>query len=260
MADVYRSIQQQYGRNDLMDRVRSALQALGQDSANPTVEALNLVDQLHTGGLGSTKTQAKLAGITEGMRILDVGCGIGGSSRYLAHFHGCRVDAIDLTPQCVEASIRLNELCELSHLIAVCQGSVTEMSYGDQTFDIVWSQSVTMNVEDKMRMFGEVFRVVKPGGRFVFSHAAQGAAGEPHYPLPWATDRSYSFLSAPGQILQWLLDAGFTNVIVRIEAGGTGGAPHTVMGEDMPVRQANAIRSVQERRLVRTLFVADRPS
>src|SRR5262245_55722743 len=101
MTDTQESIQRQYGANDLMSRVAAALRALGHDPAHPTVETLNQIDQLHTGGLASTKSQAELVGSTRGMRVLDAGCGIGGASRYLVHTYGCRVDAIDVTPQCV---------------------------------------------------------------------------------------------------------------------------------------------------------------
>ena len=121
---------------------------------------LNLVDQLHVGGLNATKTQADLIAITDEMRVLDAGCGVGGSSRYLAHNYGCRVEAIDLTPQYVEAAAQLNKLCGMHDRITVRQGSVTELPYADRSFDPVWSQNVTMNVEDKRRMFFETFRVL----------------------------------------------------------------------------------------------------
>lgn len=74
-----------YGVDDLVDRILRALTAAGHDTSSPTVEMLNLADQMHGGGLNATKVQAKLAGITGDMRVLDAGCGIGGSSRYLAH-------------------------------------------------------------------------------------------------------------------------------------------------------------------------------
>jgi sarcosine/dimethylglycine N-methyltransferase len=180
MTDVQQSIQKQYGSNDLMHRVAAALHALGHDPAHPTVEALNLIDQLHTGGLGSTKSQAELAGITSGMRVLDAGCGIGGASRYLVQAHGCRVEAIDVTPQCVEAAAHLNELCGLGNEIAVRLGSVTALPYAEESFDVVWSQSVAMNVDDKPRMFAEAYRVLRQGGRFALGCAAQGTSGEPY--------------------------------------------------------------------------------
>lgn len=269
MTGARSSIQKQYGSDDLMARIMGALQAAGRDTTRPTVEMLNSIDQLHAGGLNSTKEMAELAGLTRDMNVLDVGCGIGGSSRYLAHTYGCRIEAIDLTPQFVETAARLNKLCGIDDKITVRQGSVTDLPYEDQSFDLVWCQSVAMNVEDKPRMFAEAHRVLVPGGRYTFSHAAQGPAGEPYYPLPWAMAPSYSFLGTPEEILEWLGEVGFTNIESRNETGSpesTGERPadelgsSTIMGADMPQRQANAARSVQEGRLIRMLVVAERAS
>jgi SAM-dependent methyltransferase len=269
MAETDASIQKHYGSGNLIDRILNALQEAGCDTDNLTVEMLSLIDQLHAGGLTSTKAQAELAGVTGEMRVLDAGCGIGGACRYLAHSYGCRVEAIDLTPEYVETAQRLNAMCDLDDRIAVRQGSVTALPYADESFDLVWCQNVTMNVEDKPRMFAEAFRVLLPGGRYTFSHAAQGPAGEPYYPLPWAREPSYSHLGTPEEIVAWVEGAGF-RVAQNIREAGTPGSnrpggtnalgPATAMGADMPERQANAARSGKEDRLVGMIVLAERPA
>ena len=118
-----------YSVDDLVDRILRALAAAGHDTSHPTVDMLNLADQMHGGGLNATKTQAELAGIAAGMRVLDAGCGVGGSSRYLAHAYGCRVDAVDLTPLFVATAERLNALCGISDMIAVREASVTALPF-----------------------------------------------------------------------------------------------------------------------------------
>ena len=267
MTDPCSLIQAHYGSAQLTERIMGALQAAGHDTANPTVEMLNLIDQLHGGGLNSTKTQAEMAGVAGDMHVLDAGCGVGGSSRYLAHTYKCRVAAIDLTPQYVEVAAHLNKLCGLHQRISVRQGSVTALPYADRSFDLVWCQNVTMNVEDKPRMFAEAYRVLLPGGRYALSHLAQGPAGAPYYPLPWASEPSYSFLGNPEEMLDLLAQAGFINVEARYDAGGPGSAraagelgPAAIMGPDMPERQANAARSAREGRLIAMLVVAERAS
>jgi len=263
MTGATSSIVGHYGAEDLVNQIMRALAAAGYNTASPTVEMLNLIDQLHGGGLNSTKAQAELAGVAKDMRVLDAGCGVGGSSRYLAHTHGCQVEAIDLTPQYVEAAVRLNELCGLDKKIVVRQGSVTDLPYADRCFDLVWCQNVTMNVEDKRRMFSEAYRVLAPSGRYMISHLAQGPGGEPHYPLPWAREPSYSFLGTPEKILECLKGVGFVDIQSRTESGAPGSArsdlgPSTIMGSDMPERQANVARSVKDGRLIRMLVVAQR--
>ena len=87
--------------------------------------------------------------ITDESRVLDVGCGIGGPARYLAHTYGCRVDGIDLTPELVETGRVLTERCKLADRVVLQVGNALELPYPDQTFDVVWCQNVTMNIADK---------------------------------------------------------------------------------------------------------------
>src|SRR5262245_35043230 len=143
MSNARASIEKHYGFDSLAERIMAALAAAGHDTANPTVEMLNLVDQMHFGGLSSTKRQAEALDLAKGMRVLDAGCGIGGSSRYLAHTYGCRIKAIDLTAQLVEAAARLNELCGMDSMITVRQGSLTALPYDNRSFDLVRCHNVS---------------------------------------------------------------------------------------------------------------------
>ena len=267
MAGTVSSVQSHYRVSDLTARILSALEEAGRHINNANAETFYPVGQLHGGGLPSTKAQAELAGVSEGMRVLDAGCGIGGGARFLAHTYNCQVEAMDLTQEFVDTAIRLTKLCGLEAQISIRQGDVTSLPFPDESFDLVWCQNVTMNVEDKPQLFAEAYRVLKPCGRYTFSHAAEVAGGgEPYYPLPFARTADYSFLGTEDQILAWLEGAGF-NVLENRNEGGGGDDPRPpgplgpglVMGEDMAERGANMGRSASEGRIKGMLVVAERP-
>lgn len=263
------SVINHYTRNNLMERIQSALEKAGHDPDNPTIEMLSELDHLHGGGFTTTEVQVELAEIPTGCLVLDAGCGIGGPSRYLASRHGCTVEGVDLTPEYIEVAAQLNKLVGLDDKISLKVGSVTEMPYESGRFDVVLCQNVTMNVADKETMFKEAFRVLKPGGVYTFSHLAEGPNAPPIYPLPWALTPEVSFLETPELILEKLAMVGFREIedragLARSKPGG-GPQPGTIgaapaMGDDMPVRTGNSARSIQEGRLVPMMVVAQRPA
>ena len=262
------SVVDHYTRNNLMERIRSALKSAGHDPDNPTIEMLSELDHLHGGGFTTTKAQVEVAEIPKGCHVLDAGCGIGGPSRYLAASHDCTVEGVDLTPEYIDVANQLNELTGLHDRISLKVGSVTDLPYESEQFDVVLCQNVTMNVADKEAMFREALRVLKPGGIYTFSHLAEGPNAPPIYPLPWALTPEVSFLETPDAIFDTLTRAGFESVEnragqARSKPGG-GPQPGTIgaapaMGDDMPERVGNSAKSIQEERLVSMMVVARRP-
>jgi len=107
---------------------------------------------VHGGRLATTKVQAELAEIPIGCHLLDAVFGIGGPNRYLADSHGCMVEAIYPTPESVEVSRQLNEKVCLGDKNTVEVGSVTELPFTDQNFDVVLGQNVSMNAAGKSAM------------------------------------------------------------------------------------------------------------
>jgi len=142
---------------------------------------------------------------------------------------------------------------------------------------VVWSQNVTMNIADVAGFYGGVHRVLRPGGIFTLTELCQGPNGAPDYPLPWARDPSYSFLTTPEQTRAHIEAAGFRITEWRDSADSRAGADRArasgkaadpapaspltievIRGDDYPDRRANSSKGILEGRLVNILLVAER--
>jgi tocopherol O-methyltransferase len=100
--------------------------------------------------------------------ILDVGCGIGGSSLYLAEKFGARVTGITLSP--VQAN-RAKERARAAGLQAMTDFQVANalnIPFPDNSFDLVWSLESGEHMPDKVKFLQECHRVLKPGGKLIF--------------------------------------------------------------------------------------------
>ena len=84
-------IQKHYSIGGIMERIINALKESDKDLNNLKSEDLSPVDAFHTRGKDSTLELAALAQFKEGDKVLDVGCGLGGSARFIAENYGCDV-------------------------------------------------------------------------------------------------------------------------------------------------------------------------
>jgi tocopherol O-methyltransferase len=109
------------------------------------------------------------AGVKQAEKILDVGCGIGGSSLYLAQKFNARAVGITLSP--VQAS-RATERAREAGLASEVQFQVAdalEMPFADDSFDLVWSMESGEHMPDKEKFLQECYRVLKVGGTFLMA-------------------------------------------------------------------------------------------
>jgi MPBQ/MSBQ methyltransferase len=100
--------------------------------------------------------------LPRGSRVLDVGCGIGGSARILARDYGLEVLGISISPIQIERARSLTPP-GLSCRFAVMDALALELP--DQSFEAVWSVEASPHMPDKQRYADELLRVLKPGGR-----------------------------------------------------------------------------------------------
>ena len=198
-----------YSPNDLYNKIIEGLHKLGKDPATVSLDDLQPVDEFHIRGDTATKELIGLSGFTADMHILDVGCGIGGSTRRLAHEIGCRVTGIDLSEEYIDAAQRLTQLLGMQDRVQFAAASALDLPFDDHAFDGVWSLQMNMNVEDKLGWLKETRRVLKPGGRAILYEVCGNRNDPLHFPVPWAQDGSMSFLVSPEAFREAVAAAGF---------------------------------------------------
>jgi len=148
----------------------------------------------------------------------------------------------------------------------VHKGNALALPFPDDSFDVVWMQNVGMNIADKQTLYREIYRVLKPGGRYVLQEIAAGEAATTHFPLPWATDPADSFLVSAEQIRSALGENGFIAELfddtsdVHLSRTTADAAPSpltlAVYVDNLAQKAGNARRSLQEGqiRLIRGVF------
>ena len=120
------------------------------------------VEILHPGDLAMTDEMARLAGLAAGQRVLDVACGTGESTAWLASEHGCRMVGLDRSASLLARAQR--KFRERDLAIPLVQGDAHALPFGDGIFDATISEC-TLCLLDKERAIAEMVRVTRPGGR-----------------------------------------------------------------------------------------------
>lgn len=207
---IEKNVTAHYSRDNLADTI---LEAVRKTAPNPdalTPQDLQYSDNFHVGGIRATEHLAQMMKPEKGARILDIGAGIGGPARYIAKEYRCRVDALDLTPDFIEAAHRLNEATAMTAHVFPLTGSALDMPYEDACFDAAYMMHVGMNIEDKASLYHEAFRTLKSGGHFyVYDIMKTAEDSELMFPVPWADTSATSFLVTKDTNVKLLEDAGF---------------------------------------------------
>ncbi len=266
-------VDKHYGFGGIMEKIEVGLNLAGKNIDSLTVNDLAPVDAFHTRGRESTLEVAELANLNKSDLVLDVGCGLGGTARYLAEQYECNVIGIDLTKEYVSVGTKLTELVGLSNMIKLCHGSALEIPFEDGIFDIVWTEHVQMNIADKKRFYSEIARVLKPGGRLLFHDIFRGMGDSPFYPAPWAEDESISALVTEKEarstieqvgleIDQWIVKVEesidfFERVSAQIEDHGPPPIGiHLLMGNNAKDKLNNYVCNLSENRVSVALGIA----
>ena len=108
--------------------------------------------------------------LEKGARVLDVGCGLGGTAFLLAERHGARVTGANLSTEQIErARTKAEELGLEDRVDFVYADAHTLEPWDEGTFDTVWSVESVEQYHDKRQFLSQAYRVLRPGGRLVMS-------------------------------------------------------------------------------------------
>ncbi len=129
------------------------------DTTHTTTEAI----------LNTNHQLMKLGNIQSNHFVLDAGCGIGGSSIFLATKLGCRAVGITLSQRQVSSATQLAKKNNVGHLVKFEQNNYLATGYDSESFDIVWALESFGSAPEKDNFFREMNRVLKKGGKILFA-------------------------------------------------------------------------------------------
>jgi sterol 24-C-methyltransferase len=164
----------------------NAIQARRKEYATLTRHYYNLATDLYENGWGASFHFCRFAygegfnqaiarhehylaakmGLGDGMKVLDVGCGVGGPAREICKFSGANITGLNNNDYQIERATRCSAAQGLSHKLDYVKGDFMQMSFPDNTFDAVYAIEATVHAPSLEGVYSEIYRVLKPGGVF----------------------------------------------------------------------------------------------
>lgn len=257
------AIASHYLHGNLLSAIESAIAQQGKRIDNITVAELGALDEFHIGGRRATAHLLNQLGLSSQQHILDIGCGLGGAARFAADQYNCRISGIDLSQEYIAIGNTLCAWVKLAQQIRLEYADATAMPFQNSCFDGAYMLHVGMNISDKLSLFQEVARVLRPGALFGIYDIMRDQANDLSFPLPWATDASTSFLATADAYKTALIQAGFHlvrehnrlpfaidffNTVRQRMAGSVAASPaglHLLMRESAAEKIENVICNLQ---------------
>jgi SAM-dependent methyltransferase len=235
---------------------------LGKTAETVGIDDLGPVDEFHIGGRVATEAFLDQLDIDSSHHVLDVGCGLGGASRFAATKYGCRVTGVDLTQEYVETGNTICSWLGLDDKINLESENAMHLSFSPEKFERAYMLHVGMNIADKQSLAKELYRVTRAGGRVGIYDVMRVGNGELTFPVPWATVPQGSSVDPVTTYVSALEGAGFHIVAKRnrrefaldffaqlqSKAVSADGPPplgiHILMGRAAPEKISNMIENI----------------
>lgn len=126
--------------------------------------------------LNLNRKVADLAEIDEHTKVLDAGCGVGGTAIFLSREYGCKVKGISITQRQVNQAKKHAKQLGLDHLADFESQNFMKTTFPDESFDVIIGMESICYAEAKLDFLKEAKRLLKPGGRLVLAENLQGKA------------------------------------------------------------------------------------
>src|SRR5690349_3432022 len=157
----------------------------------------------------------RLLGLTSACSVLEIGCGSGGYALHLAETYGCDIVGLDLNAEGIRNAKALAEQKKL----ALCRFQECDASqplpFADESFDAVFSNDVLCHVPGRLGLLGEISRILKAGGRLLFSDALIVGGMISHEEIAMRSAIGRYFFSPPGENEKLLERAGLQLICAR---------------------------------------------
>jgi len=164
-----------------------------------------------TGGPETTKEFVRLLNLKPGQKVLDVGCGIGGSAFHMNKNFGVDVLAVDLSTNMIKIGRKRATEEKCSDSVKFDIVDITTKEFEPESFDVIYSRDTILHIADKDTLFTNFLKWLKPGGQLMISDYCHGEKEPSERFKAYVKQRNYQLLTikAYGKIIE---KVGFTKV------------------------------------------------